>query len=141
MRQTRKEKKKMKTSNPKNGIRCILLATVACVLMLGLLVSWFYPVPVSAQQVELRLGWDEVVDAEGYRMYGSEVAGQYSTSFAEIPAGTLELTITRAEFSMVPGKNYFFVVTAYNPYTESEHSNEVSNRPYLRAPGSLRKLE
>ncbi len=71
--------------------------------------------------------WDANTEADlaGYRLYQSNVSGQYTIGLdwiAEIPAGTETLI-----YDMTPDGTYYFVLTAFDVNgNESGYSNEVS---------------
>jgi len=68
--------------------------------------------------------WDYTEDSSilGFRLYQSQVSGQYSPPpVAVIPAGIRTVTIT------VPDGVYYWVITSYKVSAESTYSNEVTN--------------
>lgn len=73
--------------------------------------------PVIAGQV--KLAWDAVPEATGYKMY----VGTASRAYGNPVTLGLETTWT---FSPPGGGTYYFAVTAFNAAEESTFSNEVS---------------
>jgi predicted phage tail protein len=80
--------------------------------------TWVAP-PVSEQ-----------APVDGYKLYISKVAGEYSIT----PKATV--TGTSAIVSETAIGKYFAVVTAYNTAGESGRSNEVTFEVKARAPGA-----
>ncbi|KKN24378.1 hypothetical protein LCGC14_0895510 [marine sediment metagenome] len=87
----------------------------------------------------VKLSWDPVVEESlsGYRVYYSEVSGGYTASITVSPAVT-ELMLKDVP-GLKPGRDYYFVVVAFNDMVESDYSNEVSVNPTM--PTTVLRLE
>jgi cysteine-rich repeat protein len=68
---------------------------------------------------DVHLAWDPVLDAEGYRVYFSDITGQYDNPILE----TVETTAVID--SLDPCDHWFAVVKAFNEVDESPPSNEI----------------
>jgi len=66
---------------------------------------------------EVTLRWNEVEEADGYKVYYGEESRTYVTP---VDAGAL----TVWTLALMPG-SYYFAITAYNDYGESGYSEEV----------------
>jgi hypothetical protein len=79
----------------------------------------------TAQAAELSLSWNSSAGATGYRVYYGFESGYY---IFEVDIGLW----TRCTISdLEPGQSYYFAVTAYNEYAESDFSKELSYTPNL----------
>ena len=99
--------------------RCRLGACWLFVRMLGLLVGL---VVVSGKSFAgpLKLAWDPVANATGYRLYYGTSSGNYSSS-----VDAQNQTIVTVS-GLTDGARYYFAVKAYNGSTTSNFSNEAS---------------
>jgi hypothetical protein len=72
---------------------------------------------------ELSLSWDSSIGATGYRVYYGFESRNY---IFEVDIGLwTECTVSELD----PGQTYYFAVTAYNDYAESDFSREISHAP------------
>jgi fibronectin type 3 domain-containing protein len=69
---------------------------------------------------QLKLAWDPVANATGYRLYYGTSSGNHSSS-----VDAKNQTIVTMS-GLTDGVRYYFVVTAYDSTTTSNFSNEVS---------------
>src|SRR5262245_18724945 len=69
---------------------------------------------------QLKLAWDPVASASGYRLLYGTVSGNYSSSIDA--QNNTSVTVP----GLTDGARYFFAVRAYNSTTASDFSNEVS---------------
>jgi hypothetical protein len=77
----------------------------------------------SVLAAELSLAWNSSVGATGYRVYYGFEPRSY---IFEVDLGLwTRCTISDLEY----GRNYYFAVTAYNDYAESDFSKEISYAP------------
>lgn len=80
--------------------------------------------PEPPAGVEITLEWDANAPGDqviGYRIHYGIESRQYIVH-QEVYLGSTYCTIT----NLVPDVTYYFAVTAYNAYGESNYSNEVS---------------
>jgi cysteine-rich repeat protein len=68
---------------------------------------------------DVHLAWDPVLDADGYRVYFSDITGQYDNPILE----TVETTAIVDNLD--PCDHWFAVVKAFNEVDESPPSNEI----------------
>ena len=80
------------------------------------------PLAVSADSLagQVKLAWDPVTDATGYRLHYGTSSGNYSSSIDT--SNNTSVTVP----GLTDGARYFFAVKAYNNTTTSGFSNEVS---------------
>jgi hypothetical protein len=71
----------------------------------------------------VKLAWDPVSGATGYRLHYGTASGNYASNID----ATNQTTIT--VLGLTDGVTYFFAVKAYNSSTTSAFSNEVSAVP------------
>jgi hypothetical protein len=71
----------------------------------------------------VKLAWDPVAGATGYRLHYGTASGNYSSNID----ATNQTTIT--VLGLTDGVTYFFAVKAYNSSTTSAFSNEVNAIP------------
>ena len=69
---------------------------------------------------QVKLAWDAVANATGYRLHYGTVSGNYSSSIDA--QNSTSVTVP----GLTDGARYFFAVKAYNSTTTSDFSNEVS---------------
>ena len=69
---------------------------------------------------QLKLAWDAVAGATGYRLYYGTSSGNYASSVDARNQTTATVS------SLTDGARYFFAVKAYNTTTMSGFSNEVN---------------
>jgi hypothetical protein len=69
---------------------------------------------------QVKLAWDPVANATGYRLHYGTSSGSYSSSVDAQSQTTVTVS------GLTDGVRYYFVVTAYNSTTTSNFSNEVS---------------
>lgn len=69
------------------------------------------------------LTWDDVVGADGYRIYYRTAPGSYTQNLEQgLDVGNVTtFTVT----GLTPGTSYHFAVTAYDSTGESDFSNEA----------------
>lgn len=98
-------------------LRCRLRASWLFVRVLVLLV----PLAISGNLLagQLRLAWDPVVNATGYRMYYGTSSGNYASSI------DAQNNTSVAVPGLTDGARYCFAVQAYNSMATSGFSNEV----------------
>lgn len=79
---------------------------------------------VVVKDNKLTLAWDPnaETDLSGYKVYKGTAAGVYGPAIATVPV----MTAPTYQVTGLVNGIYYFVVTAYNQYGESGHSNEVS---------------
>src|SRR5262245_47438899 len=89
------------------------------------------PVAVSGNSLagEVKLAWDAVADATGYRLYYGTSSGGYFSSI-DVQNST-SVTVP----GLTDGARYFFALKAYNSTPTSDCSNEVSAGTAASAPG------
>src|SRR5215510_7974922 len=80
------------------------------------------PLAVSADSLagQVRLAWDPVTEATGYRLHYGTSSGNYPSSIDT--SNNTSVTVP----GLTDGTRYFFAVKAYNNNTTSGFSNEVS---------------
>ena len=80
------------------------------------------PLAVSADSLagQVKLAWDPVTDATGYRLHYGTSSGNYSSSIDT--SNNTSVTVP----GLTDGARYFFAVKSYNTTTTSAFSNEVS---------------
>lgn len=71
----------------------------------------------------IKLAWDPVAGATGYRIHYGTASGNYSTIIDAMNQTTATV------FGLADGTTFFFAVKAYNSSTTSAFSNEVSAVP------------
>ena len=69
---------------------------------------------------QLKLAWDAVANATGYRLYYGASSGNYSSSVDA--QNQTSATVS----GLTDGARYYFAAKAYNSTTTSNFSNEVS---------------
>ncbi len=79
----------------------------------------------TAHAAEVSLAWEGSNGATGYKVYYGLESQNYPF-IADIGMST-QCTISALDF----GKTYYFTVTAYNDYGESDPAREISYRPDL----------
>ena len=97
--------------------RCRVWSRVARVLVL--LVA-LIAVSENSFAGQLKLAWDAVADATGYRVYYGTSSGNYSSSVDA--QNQTSATVS----GLTDGARYYFAAKAYNSATTSDFSNEVS---------------
>ena len=121
---------------------------VAGLCCLFILLFVLLGVALEAFAMEVNLAWDApttntdgtpLVDLDGYKIYCSQTAGDYTTPFCEVDVGNV---VTATIDVQTDGGTFYFVATAYDTTEhESEPSNEVTHTfPFLcpAAPEALR---
>ena len=109
-------------------LRCCLRARWLFVHLLVLLV----PMAVSGNSLagQLKLAWDPVTNATGYRLHYGTSSGNYPSSIDA--QNSTSVTVP----GLTDGARYFFAVKAYNSTTTSGFSNEVSGVAPASSAGS-----
>ncbi|UCF90643.1 MAG: DUF4214 domain-containing protein [Desulfobacterales bacterium] len=97
-----------------------VVSLISDVLKFTLLLALFATLADSA---EVKLAWDPSIGADGYRVYFGPESRNYF--FYEDLGDQTEYTITALE----EGQKYYFAVTAFNSYGESDYSEEVAYTP------------
>ena len=100
-------------------VRCRVGARWLLVRVLALLVPL---VAVSGTSLagQVRLAWDPVANATGYRLHYGTSSGNYSLNIDA--KNQTSITV----FGLTDGARYYFAVKAYNTTTTSDFSNQVS---------------
>jgi Fibronectin type III domain len=90
------------------------------------------PLAVSADSLagQLKLAWDPVANATGYRLHYGTSSGNYPSSIDA--QNSTSVTVP----GLTDGARYFFAVKAYNSTTMSGFSNEVSGVAPASSAGS-----
>jgi len=90
---------------------------IACAL--GVLVLLFACTSSKDHASDVTLIWDPVADAAGYKVYYGIESRVYISAEDAGPATTHTVSLGKKS------GHYFFAVTAYNQFGESDFSNEV----------------
>ena len=99
--------------------RCPLRARWPFIRLLAVLVG-FVAVSGESSAGQLKLAWDTVASATGYRLFYGTSSGDYSLSVDATNQTTIMVS------GLTDGARYYFAVKAYNSTTTSNFSNEVS---------------
>ncbi|WP_372611595.1 fibronectin type III domain-containing protein [Halomonas sp.] len=94
----------------------------------------------SATERELTIGWDNVSNEDGYRVYRAAASGSVVGDYTEV-ANLSADTISYTDIGLLDGEQYFYRVTSYNSGEESKVSNEVSEVTLLPPPTGLEVLD
>ena len=105
--------------------RCCLRMRSFFVRVLALLAPLWVSVDSVAGQ--LKLAWDPVTDATGYRLHYGTVTGKNTGTYTTSIDVQNNTTVTVP--GLTDGTRYFFAVKAYNVTTTSDFSNEVDGVP------------
>lgn len=92
---------------------------------------------LTIYSANLKLAWDhdELDTLSKFRIYISEVSGNYGTNFVEVAAPQLETTITTLRGST----QYYFIAKAVDlAGLESGPSNEITHKTSVNPPYNLR---
>jgi hypothetical protein len=103
-------KHKYKTSE--RHIHTTLLSVASIILILTMIAT-------LAHSAEVELQWNSVPEADGYNVYYGEASRTYQP-----PEKVVGQSQTTHTLTLDPG-TYYFAVTAYNNYGESEYSEEI----------------
>jgi hypothetical protein len=108
--------------------RCRLRVRWLVVQVLALLV----PLTVSGNSLagQLKLAWDPVANATGYRLHYGTSSGNYPSSIDAQNSTSVVVP------GLTDGARYFFAVKAYDATTTSGFSNEVSGVAPASSAGS-----
>jgi hypothetical protein len=83
-------------------------------------------VNTTAEDEQVTISWDSVVDATSYNIYWSTSSGVTKETGTEIPGIT---TTSYPHTGLTSGTTYYYVVTAANSQGESDESDEVYATP------------
>lgn len=95
--------------------------------------------PTSAASLvgkDVKLEWNSISDATGYKVYRSLTSGEAY----ELQATFDDLTTNWTDTTVAVEQNYYYVITAINEFGESPNSNEVSATPTAPQPTNQLKL-
>ncbi len=76
------------------------------------------------------LGWNSVNSSKGYKIKYGTSSGNYGDK--EYPGNAINYTVQ----NLTNHIEYYFAITAYNYYGESNNSNEIMTVPHLRDPNN-----
>lgn len=104
------------------------------------------PVMIYAASFELTFTWDKSIcpDLEGYKFRVSNTSMLYDpNTYIDVPLRSIDPNVPILLYTIPSPREipYYFAVTAYDIYNESDFSNEVTFTPDLTPPADPTNLE